>query len=154
MSIEQARHIAAGKAAFIAAFDEWYSAGMKMVEAWDNGSNTPGADFNADDFAPLPPQLAPPVSFDDWFGQLYEHYHQNLHFCLDCAEPTSQNQWGDWQCTNPKCFLGAMADGKRALCPDCGKPVAYDLDGGSDTPGYMFCLDPKCNWVETPAVKE
>lgn len=48
---------------------QFYSAGMRLVDAWDIG---PG--INADDVWPLPERLKPPLSLDEWFMELLAHY--------------------------------------------------------------------------------
>lgn len=57
---------------FRVAFDAFYTAGMALVEAWDD----PDAVFNADVEWPLPPRIAPPLSLDEWLMELREHYYQ------------------------------------------------------------------------------
>lgn len=54
---------------FRAAFADFYKAGQRLVEAWDDGGN-----FNADEFFPLPEKLRPPMSMDEWLTALDEHY--------------------------------------------------------------------------------
>jgi hypothetical protein len=54
---------------FRRAFEDFYRAGMRLVESWDDGEG-----FNADERFPLPGKIAPPMSMDEWFDELAEHY--------------------------------------------------------------------------------
>jgi hypothetical protein len=54
---------------FHAAFREFYLAGMKLVEAWDDKG------FNADEAYPLPEAIRPPMSLDEWLMELNVHYN-------------------------------------------------------------------------------
>jgi hypothetical protein len=53
---------------FHAAFKEFYAAGLKLAEAFDD------VDFNADERFPLPDRLRPPMSLDEWMYELSAHY--------------------------------------------------------------------------------
>jgi len=46
------------------AWREFYRAGQRLMETWDT------VDFHADDEFPLPKNLAPPMSFDEWLMEL------------------------------------------------------------------------------------
>ncbi len=59
---------------FMKALKEFYLAGMKLADAWDDG-----ADFNADQFKPLPANLAPPMSLDEWLTELVAHFEKETH---------------------------------------------------------------------------
>lgn len=50
----------------------FHRAGMALVEAWA------GDGFNADEVAPLPEDLAPTLSMDEWLDELLAHYEGNL----------------------------------------------------------------------------
>ncbi len=57
---------------FLAALKEFYSAGMKLVAAWDD----PDVEFHADEIWPLPERLTPPLSLDEWLTELLAHYEE------------------------------------------------------------------------------
>lgn len=54
---------------FRRAAEDFYRAGMRLVEAWDDGEG-----FNADERFPLPKHLQPPLSMDEWLTELLAHY--------------------------------------------------------------------------------
>jgi len=62
-----------GEERFLEALREFCSAGSRLAEAWDDGEG-----FNADERAPLPAALAPPLSLDDWLDALASHYEREL----------------------------------------------------------------------------
>lgn len=58
--------------AFMIALREFYAAGMKLANAWDDG-----VDFNADALFPLPENLKPPMSLDEWLTELVAHFSES-----------------------------------------------------------------------------
>lgn len=57
------------EARFLRALDDFVRAGRRLVETWDD------EDFHADERFPLPKELAPPMSLDEWLEELSAHYH-------------------------------------------------------------------------------
>lgn len=55
-------------ARFRDALTAWFRAGDALINAWD------GEVFHADETYPLPKHLTPPMSLDEWFAELEEHY--------------------------------------------------------------------------------
>jgi hypothetical protein len=66
--IQTASPYAEAREAFQTAVTAFIDAGNRMVDAWDRDG------FHADQSYPLPERLAPPMSFDEWFAELSEHY--------------------------------------------------------------------------------
>ena len=62
--------MAPSKERFMAAMSNFFSAGVELVNAWDDRETG----FNADEEAPLPAALTPPMSLEEWFYSLLEHY--------------------------------------------------------------------------------
>jgi hypothetical protein len=59
---------------FLAALHEFASAGNRLVEAWTGEEGG----FNADEAAPLPEDLRPPASLDEWLADFVGHYERTL----------------------------------------------------------------------------
>lgn len=70
---------------FRVAFESFYTAGMDLVEAWDDSD----AAFNADLEWPLPEKIRPPMSLDEWLMELREHYlrENESAMCPTCGRP-------------------------------------------------------------------
>ena len=58
----------AAKESFLRALDAFLKAGKALSDAWDADG------FNADEWAGLPSEIAPPMSLDEWMDALSEHY--------------------------------------------------------------------------------
>ncbi len=83
---------------FLKALAKFIGAGEDLVAAWQQ------EDWNADVEAPLPPNLAPPMSLDEWFPELEAHYLNAFSLCVECAEPLGKDAYGDVECHNPPCL--------------------------------------------------
>ncbi len=153
-------HEEQAKDRFMKALSDFYSAGMRLVEAWDD------VDFNADDLAPLPARLAPPLSLDEWLIELTEHYE--AAFSVDpgvrvvvttdrgyeVGTEISRNANGEmvtvrfddgtissWlvsrvaPVSDEQATEGWEKDGDP--CNDCGQPANY-----SEAAGWYYHVDP------------
>lgn len=56
------------EAMFRNALASFVKAGRNLAAVWED------EDFNADERWPLPKELAPPMSFDEWIEELAAHY--------------------------------------------------------------------------------
>ena len=67
---------AEARTAFLAALDTFVTVGLKLAQdAWDVDDDQGKCIFNADNEAPLPAHLTPPMSLDEYMMDLSHHYH-------------------------------------------------------------------------------
>jgi hypothetical protein len=57
---------------FLTALRKFCAAGQELADAWN------GEHFYADEAAPLPEALTPPMSLDEWLMELQVHYEEAL----------------------------------------------------------------------------